>query len=257
MSLLPLTQDVLRAVEEATGRSVIVQPNASLGTLLAKITIARGSAAAHVVAYNPSAGASADFVICFQCGFLLRMFQIPEPDRFALAGSVRGRQEIEKVLADHLQQKGLSLDKQVRAGLQEQFLGGILQQLRSMPIGLRVDAWIRQTYPSLEEQQKKATVQQLNDNAVSLGPKVRQIAPAKVFRANVGMNAAFALFWSRTWSDPLLAVPYKASGHLATGEELLRRWDEIPSDPANDKKLIDSWSSHVGLAGWYEFVPYT
>src|SRR5436190_21798778 len=121
MSLLPLTQDVLRAVEEATGRPVIVQPNASLGNLLAKLTIARGSAAAHIVAYNPSAGASADFVICFQCGFLLRMFQIPESDRFALAGSKRGRQEIETLLADHLKKKGMSLNKQVQAGLQEQF----------------------------------------------------------------------------------------------------------------------------------------
>ena len=257
MSLLPLTQGVLRAVEEATGRPVIIQPKTSMGNLLAKITIARGSAVAHIVAYNPSAGASADYVICFEAGFLLRMFQIPESDRFALAGSEHGKQEIEKAVADHFQQKGMSQNKEVRAGLQERFLGGILQQLRSMPIGLRVDTWIRQNYPSLDEQQKKAIVQQLNDNATSLGPQVRQIAPASVLRANIGMNAAFALFWSRTWGDPLLAVPYKASGQLATGEELLRKWDEIPNDSVNDKKLIDSWANHVGLSGWYQFISYT
>lgn len=70
------------------------------------------------------------------------------------------------------------------------------------------------------------------------------------------MNAAFALFWSRTWNDPLLAMPYKSSGNLATGEKLLGLFDEIPNDPANDKKLIDAWGSSIGLTGWYEFLPY-
>jgi len=254
MSLLPVTQDVLRAVEDATGRPVIVRPDAALGTLLAKITIARGPAPAHVVAYNPAAGA--DYVICLQCGFLLRMFQIPESERFAIAASARGRREVEEALDDHFRNQGMPLPKQALGGIRDQFLGGLIQQLRSMPIGLRVDSWIRENYPSLEEQQKQAVKQQLNDNAQTLGPHVRQLAPANVFRANVGMNSAFALFWSRALGDPLLGIPYKASGHLATGEELLRTWDQIPSDAAHDKKLIESWGS-LGLGGWYDFVPYS
>jgi hypothetical protein len=250
-----VTQDVLRAVEETTGRPVVVQPDPSLGTLLAKLTMARGSAAAHLVTYNPSAG-TVDYVVCFQCGFLLRMFMVPEAERFSLAGSWRGRKETEKLITEHLRKKGMSLPKETRSKLVEQFFGGIIQQLRSVPIGLRIDSWLQQSFPGLSEQQKKAIDRQLNDNAASLRPEVRQIAPAKVFEANVGMNAAFAQFWSRTWNNPLLAVPYKSSGDWAIGEKLLKLFDEIPNDPANDKKLIDTWGSHVGLTGWYEFVPY-
>jgi len=255
MSLLPLTEDVLRAVEEATGRPVVVQPDPSLGNLLAKLTMARGSAPAHLVAYDPLAGA-VDYVICFQCGFLLRMFKVPESERFSLAGSWRGRKEAEKLIGDHLRKNGLSYPKEIRSKIGEQFFGGIIQQLRSVPIGLRVDSWLQQSYPGIVAQQKKAIDRQLNDNATCLRPDVRQIAPTRVLEANVGMNAAFALFWSRTWNDSLLSMPYKASGDLATGERLLTLFDEVPSDPANDKKLIDAWGSSVGLTGWYEFRPY-
>jgi hypothetical protein len=255
MTLEQATQDVLRAVEEATGRPVVVQPDPSLGTLLAKLTMAPGPAPAHLVAFNPLAGA-VDYVICFQCGFLLRMFKVPEAERFSLGGSWRGRKETETLIGDHLRKKGMTYPKEIRSRMVEQFFGGIIQQLRSVPIGLRVDSWLQECYPDLAEQQKKAIDRQLNDNATSLRPDVRQIAPAKVLEANVGMNAAFALFWSRTWNDPLLSMPYKSSGDLATGEKLLAMWDEIPNDPANDKKLIDAWGSHVGLTGWYEFLPY-
>ena len=48
----------------------------------------------------------------------------------------------------------------------------------------------------------------------------------------------------------------ESSGDLATGEKLLALWDEIPNDSADDKKLIDAWGTHVGLTGWYEFLPY-
>jgi hypothetical protein len=255
MILQQATQEVLKAVEEATGRSVVVQADPSLGTLLAKLTMARGPAPAHMVTFNSLAGA-VDYVICFQCGFLLRMFKVPEANRFSLGGSWRGRKEIEKLFGDHLRKKGMSYPNEARSKLVDQFFNGIIQQLRSVPIGLRIDSWLQQTYPGLTEQQKKAIDRQLNDNATSLRPDVRQIAPAKILEANLGMNAAYALFWSRTWNDPLLAIPYMSSGNLATGEQLLKLFDEIPNDPANDRKLIDAWGSHVGLIGWYDFLPY-
>lgn len=255
MTLQKVTNDVLRTVEEVTGKPVIVQPDPSLGTVLAKVTMARGSAPAHVVTYNPSAS-EVDYGICLQCGYLLRTFQTPESERFSLAGTDQGRKVAERLMAEHLRKSGLALPRPLYANLLEQLFGGVIQQLRSMPIGLRVDVWIQNGFPELATQQKKSLARQLNDNTTSLRPEVHQIAPAEILKANVSMNAGMALFWSRAWNDSLLAVPYKASGYLATGEELLKLFDSIPDDPANDKKLIDAWGKHAGLTGWYEFVPY-
>ena len=100
MTLQKVTDEVLRSVEEVTGRPVLVQPDPSLGTILAKVNMARGSAAAHLVTYNPAAGASADYGICSQCGFLLPTFGVPEQDRFSLGGSASGRKGAEQLLPD-------------------------------------------------------------------------------------------------------------------------------------------------------------
>jgi len=60
MAFQQATQDVLKAVEEATGRPLVALADPSLGPLLAKLTMARGAALAHPVAYNPQAAAVTD-----------------------------------------------------------------------------------------------------------------------------------------------------------------------------------------------------
>jgi hypothetical protein len=51
-------------------------------------------------------------------------------------------------------------------------------------------------------------------------------------------------------------APYKLSGLLADGEELLRILDTTPDTPAQDRDLIEGWGRRLGLDGWYEFVSF-
>ena len=88
------------------------------------------------------------------------------------------------------------MSKEVFSSLLERLFGGLILQLRSMPISMRVDAWIQRSYPELADQQKKAIVRQLNDNSMPLKPEVREIAPDKSIHSSVDMNAGFALYWA-------------------------------------------------------------
>jgi hypothetical protein len=121
---------------------------------------------------------------------------------------------------------------------------------------MRVDNWINQTYPALRDQQRSSAVRQLNENAAALRPEVREIAPPRVYAANIGMNAAFAAFWSRLWADEHVPDPYRLSGHLATGEALVKIFDGIPDEPASDRRLIEAWAQHLELDGWFIFTPH-
>jgi hypothetical protein len=254
MALNSITEQVLRQVHDLTGRPVVVDSDPTM-KLIASSKIARGSAAAHVISYNPSMSANADYAICFQCGFILRMFALPLDQRFELSGSFRGRKDVEKMLAEHIQQSPLSsLPKEVRNTLRDQIFDGLLRQLRSVPIGLRIDSWLNSSYPELAEQQRAIITRQLKENMAALGPEVRKFAPSKIFNANTAMNSAFALYWSRLWSDLTQLSPYKAIGSVATGEQLLKLFDEIPSDPQHDRQLIEAWGADLGLSGWTDFV---
>jgi hypothetical protein len=255
MNLQSVRKEVIRLVEEMTGVPVVVTPDPSLHTLAA-VMIARHSAPAHVVTYNPLMGAGTDYAVCFQCGFVLRAFSPQEVDRFDFGGSWHGRKDVEKLLAEHLRGKRLSLPKDVRSQLKDQLFDGLMVQLRSVPVGLRVDAWLGREYPDLLDQQRIVITRQMKDNLKSLGPEVRKFSPDKVFNASVAMNATFAAFWSKTWNDPLPVAPYRETGHLSAGEALLQLWYDVLADCANDKRLIDAWGQSLGLQGWYEFLPF-
>ena len=255
MNLASTTQKVIGLVEEMTGVPVVVTPDSSLQTL-AVVKIARHSAPAHIVTYNPLVGAGVDYAVCFQCGFVLRAFSPQEANRFDFGGSWRGRKDVENLLAEHLRSKRLSLPKDVRSQLKDQLFDGLMVQLRSVPVGLRVDVWLGREYPDILDQQRIVITRQMKDNLKSLGPDVHKISPDKVFGASVAMNAAFAAYWSKAWNDPLVTAPYKETGYLTAGEALLQLWYDVPEDCSSDRRLIDAWGQALGLQGWYEFLPF-
>lgn len=253
--MLPDAQAAVRTVEEATGVSVLVMDEPSMRAM-SSIRPAGKGAAAHVLKYNPKFAAIADYLIAFQCGCVLRLFQAPDASRYELGGTEQGRQTATRLLEEHLNKSGLNLPPQAATGLRDQIYDGLMLQLRSIPVGLRVDAWVRKEYGGLHAQQEEAARLQLAENQKVLSPKVKQLIPKTIYDASVGMNAAFAAFWSRVLKDPAIVVPFKVSGFLAFGENLLRLVDEVPDDPAEDRRLIDSWADQLGIAGWYKQIPF-
>ena len=68
----------------------MISEDASLKTLAAS-RIARANRV-HAISYNPSAVKDPNYLICEQCGFILRLFGVGESDRVDLARTAKGRQ---------------------------------------------------------------------------------------------------------------------------------------------------------------------
>jgi len=248
-------EELCRSVEEISGKPVIVRADPNL-KLITNLAVARETAPAHVISFNPKYRETADYSIAFQCGLLLRIFRTPPEDRFDLATTGVGRQEVGMLLKAQLRKSDIKLAELQRHRLRDQVYDGLILQLRSVPAGLRVDAWIRETYPALAEQQRISAARQLAENLGALSPKVKELAPGKVYRANIAMNAALALFFARLLGDPTAALPYRVGGTVAVGEQLLALADSRPSEPEEDRGLIEAWGALLNLAGWYSFVPF-
>ena len=246
---------VLKRVEDITGKPVLVQADPAL-TVIATSRLASASVPAHLIRYNPSAKLNADYLTCFQCGFIIRTFQTEPEARFEVGSTYRGRKDVEQLLRDHGRRPGATaVPKLMRDGIRDQIYDGLIRQLRSVPIGLRVDRWLLSEFPSLSDQQRSIALRQLNENLGALAPEIKKFAPIKIVEANIVMNCAFAAFWAAIWRDSTQSSPYLAAGFLSRGEELLTMLDELPPDPQHDRKLIQSWGDRLGLTGWFEFAP--
>lgn len=253
MDTAGILKEVLAEVERQTGCPVEVRQDPTL-KLMAKLDMARGPIRVHRVAISPAYRTEADYLVAFQCGFILRKYGVPPEERVDLISSVKGRIEAEKLVRAHV--KGKPFPAQVIDGLTKQLFDGLILQLVSVPSGLRVDDWIAEKYPPLASQQRTMAVRQLQENTQTLSPEIRSFAPERILKPSVTMNAAHAAFWARLWGEEKLTLPYRTAGYAQAGAELLKTFDKIPADPSSDRTLIEAWGEKLGVRGWFEWVPY-
>ena len=97
---------------------------------------------------------------------------------------------------------------------------------------------------------------QLQDALGSLSPDVKKVAPEKIIKPSLTINAAYALFWSRRWGDPHMAMPYRTVNLTFAGNRLLEIFDATPPEPACDSSLVDAWAKVLNLNHIYRWVPY-
>jgi len=118
-------------------------------TLLAKVVIARAPLALHQVFYRPNDSAPPDYLICQQAGFILRLFENPPEKRFEFASALAGQLAVEQLVKAHPVVR--LVPAQQLPKLCDMLRDGLLNHLRSIPVGMRVDRWLANDLNSLAE----------------------------------------------------------------------------------------------------------
>jgi hypothetical protein len=250
MLLLRETKALLDRIEKLSGRSVQFVADSAL-PLLTTIQTARHGAPFHLLRYRPS-GTPLDYRIAFQAGYTLRLFEVDEADRFDFAPSASATTAVEELVAG-----GLPLSDSEKATLKpfaEFVARWALLQLRSLPIGLRIDQWIYDSMPVLRSQQAEgmAEIQQQN-----LDASTRSVGRLNVPPHLAATNAAYALFCDRLLGKDWYVLPYRAMGLLEDGKKLVSISESVSPEPIHDRELVDRWADFLGMRGWYKWVPYT
>ena len=131
-----------------TGKPVHMEEDRSL-PVISHIQIARGPVPMHKLRYRPTPDGTPDYHICFQCGFIIRLYENPPEQRYDFEGSPDAPARMASLL------KGNPAASQ----LKDMLLGGLMTQLRSMPIGMRIDDWLFHECPELRWSRKPKTTE--------------------------------------------------------------------------------------------------
>ncbi|MBI5292173.1 MAG: hypothetical protein HY872_09885 [Chloroflexi bacterium] len=95
-----------------------------------------------------------DYALVYQCGFILRLFANQPTERFMLAETSLGQEHVKRlVLAETAPLLGLTTRQ--AADLQGQLLAGLLVHLQSVPVGLRIGRWLRQSFAEFHPAQRE------------------------------------------------------------------------------------------------------
>ena len=200
--------------------------------------------------YRPS-DEPLDYLVAYQAAFLVRLFECPAQRRFDFIVDSSAAERLLPVLL-----AGRRLDDH-DARRARQFAAIVsewsLMNLRSLPIGMRVDQWLHDRYPDLRELQKRGVERTLQAALDVVGQRVDQLSVPPHL---LGMDAAYALFAQRLLGLDAFTVAYEAAGAIATGESLLALSDESSREAVDDRLLVDSWAASLGMTGWYHWQTY-
>ena len=243
------TRDILKRVEDQTGKSIQFFRDEKL-SLLATLQMARNGAEFHVLRYRPS-NEPLDYLVTFQTGFVLRLFENEPCCRFDFSPEATASKQVEPLLAAG-QSLG-SVEKKTLPEFAKVIAQWALMNLRSMPIGMRIDTWIAAEYPDLKELQASSIALQQQQNLHLLSHHIGKLTIPTTL---MGPIAAYALFADRLSDGGDFAIPFEAAGVIAQGKTLLRIWDELPSAAAHDCELVNAWAAECGQTGWYNWIPH-
>ncbi len=246
--LRPATKEIVDRVETVTGRPIQFLRDDRLA-VLAAIHMARKGASYHVLRYKPS-NDPLDYFVAYQVGFILRLYEVPADERYDFAPNEVGKSSLETLLTAG---QPLTVDeKDALPHWVSVTLRWALLNLRSLPIGMRIDEWLLNEFPDLRDLviAGMSTQQQLNANVLS-----QRIGKLSVPTHLLAPNAAYALLADRLL-DTTFSAPYGAAGAAEDGRALLGLWDETPRDALRDRELVDRWAKSLGMSAWYKWIPF-
>jgi hypothetical protein len=192
-----------------------------------------------------------DYWVAYQAGYLLRLLELPPSERFDFSGTGVAGDRVHELLT-----AGLDLNDTERSeapGFANAVAHWAMVNLRSYAIGLRIDHWIADEYPSLKAMQRQGmdAIQEENLRLLS-----RRSGKLTIPVSLLGPVAASALFADRLLGRSTYAIPYRAAGVLDLGSALLAIVDRVPPGAAHDRELVDAWADAMGMTGWYAWIPY-
>ena len=246
----PDTQHMIDLVERQTGYRVTVDVISGIYEH-AQMISARPGAPGHLIRVNVDYRQHADYIVAVQCGMLLLLWSDP--------ANVPGM-AFEKAKCHYLADKwaktkqlaDLPADSAVAKA--RFYMEGLLKQVNSGPLEIRVANLIFASCPSLRDMQAELLNTQLRGISEAFSPKIKDRVPPEVFQKNVSMNAALALNWARLSGSRLCLLPYESTGYTGTGQKLLDAVDAEPGQTsANHLRIVDSWAGQLAMRTLYQW----
>lgn len=190
-----------------------------------------------------------NYLIAWQAAFVIHQYQMPETERATLKPNPLQLIPVK----DELLQLHPTIPLNQREAFAEHVLGGVLTQLRSVPIGILIDLELHRNYPELQETQKQSLFNQVVEHIGCL-QMTTDMFPKTVLRANQVMNAAQALMVSQLFDEEGIFAPYEAINMRPAAEVLLEVCLHQVFDETKDRDVIDVWGKNLGVDEWYQWA---
>lgn len=250
----PIYQSLIEQIEAQGYKVNIVEEVIPIGYAAIRLHGAEESRKI-LLRVNPKYKAVADHAISQQLMRAIRFLNLPSsdrqfpgmtPDKFKAAMT-----DISEDMAELLNSKQIALERY--APMIRHLYEGVVVQVTSMPVDIRIEKELKQEMPQLQELQKKSLIKQIQEGTKGLSLETLSILPKKLYTCNALMNYAFF----RMIDEYIFPVEKKYFDIFEgiidpeKGEEMLK--DALNHD-LNDFELMNLWAKKLEIDSWFQWV---
>ena len=181
---------ILDTLRDVTGRDVQFVRKPDLKSL-ARIRMAGGASAAHVLFYRDEHDPRIHHVIANECGHLIRLFVAPPDKRLVAVANERTQASYREVIREDIQRLSLIHGLDTLRTFIPLWYESVVFQLTRMPPDIMIERWLYEEYPDMRDIQL-AALQEQHEKAVSvLSGNIRRMTPGKIYEVSQVMNYVF------------------------------------------------------------------
>lgn len=170
------------------------------------------------------------------------------------------RQVVLKAIRDDtLRLRDLGLPDEQFTEYIDSIVDGIANQLFNAPIDMLIEHRLYHNLPEIRPSQFYSLYSFHQDGiAVFTRKEIKQHSPRRIWKANITMNAATALFVDSLYAGRTdYAQVYRSSDVFDTSKRLFALWQEMMEDYqyGDEYELVDQFARILKLEGWYLWRP--
>lgn len=251
-SLRGETQEILWRTSQTTGKRIWIIPDPLLNAR-ALLEIARPEDSWHTLRYKEDLGQFLDHLVAHECGHLLRLWTVPPSERMLWSSPMECRKAASDELGGHLDflYATRMIKRETLEALLTSWWRGLVSQVGNYPIDMKIERWLFETYPSLQQLQADTLKSQLEENYWSLNPEIEAVTPKLVYENTMAMNCAFAHFIAEMMGGQILVRPYPERFFEKAAHLLSLFKEESEDNHRGDVRIIKRWAETLGISNWY------
>ena len=255
LDLIPSVYRILDEVKDSTGKAVEFVEADGLATY-AKVKIAREHMPSHIIFYSPKHDELINHLIAHECGHILRILKAPPEKRIVPMSDRDSMTKVIHDLASDLSRLSSLMPSRDVLEMVNVWHQGIITQLTSYPSDIMIERWIHASYKELRPYQRKSIMNQHADAIQVLSPKIKEVAPIKIYESYIIMNIVFFSMIGSTLRINFLK-PFRSLPVLKRGKELSTITEKNYIDGyEGDTAMINCWANFLGLKEWFKWTNF-
>jgi len=246
--------DLCRTVEARTGKPIRVTERIGAYGFDSELRVAMDRDPTHVLAYQEAYRPYRDHFLVSSCYKLLRLWDTAPEERMlpAIMGDrlpVGWHRELERGFRG-------SLSEEEIAGISSVLHAGVIRQVHSFPVDLRVEREIAATLPEHAGRQRAYFARQVEDLMPHFSLTAAGLAPRPVYRAVSAMNVVLGME-AAAIAGVEEPRQFRESRYRWDGEDLHRQLaEETAPGHVGDRAVTDRWALTLELRPFYLWVPW-